>query len=697
MKNLILLIIIYLFGFAFSSGQTLWEQTNGPYSGKLTSITKDSQGFLYTITSNYCLYRSKDNSENWEKISKNISAIAFDIDNNCYIGSDSGKISLYDKDLNFVKLLTKLDYLGLHVDDISIDSKGNIYAEVFYGGLYLSTDQGITWNKIHEAGFSQISLDSNNVIIMTFYSNFIRRSTNQGKDWFDIIINDAPFRQGIYYTEFNKSFNNFIAVGFGNIIYLSNDLGITWQPLIDSIPIHYVEAVVVDEKGDVYIAGDSLVCRSTDGGYSWNKLEGFPKVRGQSLINKDNYIFSATWSNGIVRYDNSTLTGEKKNTSIINSNINQLAINKNNDVFAATTSGIYKSTNSGDYWEQLVLPHNSDIDCNAILYSKSGNIYVSCEQGLLISKDEGLSWNIIANIDTLVETITTLAESENGRIYVGNRYLYYSDDKGITWQSIDLNVNEIVSIATYKNNYVLVGTYMEGIYYSEDECHSFIKLPLDVPENYGTNVTFNKKGELFISMNAWQGGDAIFRSIDSGNTFTELPELDDGVKFIKIDKNNYIYTFSYSDDRAYYSKDNGDSWLLLNEGSIESIYINDICFGNNNEAFIGTFYDGVFKTDNLAEIFENIPISQIDFEITPNPATDIISILFKDENYLIYGVHCSIVNSLGMEMKLKPFEDFKPFEGSVINFSTESFPSGVYYFSINFGINRITKSFVIAK
>jgi hypothetical protein len=34
---------------------------------------------------------------------------------------------------------------------------------------------------------------------------------------------------------------------------------------------------------------------------------------------------------------------------------------------------------------------------------------------------------------------------------------------------------------------------------------------------------------------------------------------------------------------------------------------------------------------------------------------------------------------------------------NLINVSTESFPSGVYYCTFNSGMNRITKSFVVAK
>ncbi|MBX3042828.1 MAG: T9SS type A sorting domain-containing protein [Candidatus Kapabacteria bacterium] len=672
----VVFFVLFLVSISLNS-QTVWEQTNGPYSGQLSYITKDKQGNLFAISSNSFLFRSKDNGNNWEKIASKISAIAFDSDNNYYLGNTSGGISLFDTNMNFIKILREPNFLDMDVENIEIDANGNIYAKLFYGGLHLSTDKGLTWKTIYTRNFSQISFDSNNVIIMSFYSNGITRSTNNGKDWSGIIINDAEFRRGIFYTAYNKIFNNFIAVGIGNIVYISNDLGLTWLPVEDSIPINYVTAVMIDENGDAYITGDSLVCRSSDGGNTWIILDGFPKVLSQSLTNKDDYIFAATWSNGVICYDIAKNSGEKKNIGIINSNVNQIAISQKGNVFASTTSGIFRTTNSGIEWEQLELPISSDIESTAILYSKSGNLYASSEIGVLLSKDEGQTWNIIENLETDSETNTCFAESDDGRIYASGRYLYYSDDNGVSWHTIDLNVYQIVSIATYQNKYVLVGTYHEGVYFSDDNCNSFRKLPVDVPENYGTFVNFNANGDLFISMNAWQGGDAVFRSVDFGKTFTTLDSPNDGVRFMEIDNNNILY-YSTGNNQIYFSKDNGNKWLPLNDTSIGRIIITDITFGDNNNAYIGTKYDGVFKSDFLTKVNHEEIINPFDNRIFPNPASDFITIQTSEvlETSEVYKVQIFDVHGIEvMSEKIHPMT-------ASHRMNVEKLPAGVYFIRI---------------
>ncbi|MDT3738516.1 MAG: T9SS type A sorting domain-containing protein [Candidatus Kapabacteria bacterium] len=668
------------------NSQTVWEQTNGPYSGQLTYVTKNKQGNLFAISANSYLFRSKDNGNNWEKIASGISSIAFDSDSNYYLGNTTGAISLFDTNMNFIKTIRNPNSFDMYVENIDINANENIYAKVYYGGLHLSTDKGITWEAIYNSNFSQISFDSKNVIIMTFFSNGIARSTNNGTDWTYIKINDASFRQGIYFTAYNKIFKNFIAVGFGNIVYLSNDLGLTWLPVKDSIPINYVEAVMIDENGDAYISGDSLVCRSTDGGNTWTKITGFPKVRVQSLSKKDDFIFAATWSNGIICYDVSKNSAEKKNKGIINSNVNQIAINQKGSVFASTASGIYRTTNSGSNWEQLVLPFSSDIESTKILSSKSGNIFASSELGVLLSKDEGQTWNIIENLNTITEINTCFAESDDGRIYAGNRYLHFSDDKGVSWQTIDLNVYEIVSIATYRNKYVLIGTYDEGVYFSEDKCNSFRKLPIDVPENYGTIVNFNSNGNLFICMNAWQGGDAVFRSIDTGKTFTTLDSPNNGVRFIKIDNNNILY-YSTGNNQIYFSRNNGDNWLPLNDDSIGPILINDITFGYYNNAYIGTKYDGVYKADFLTKVNPEELLNPVDNRIFPNPATDFIEINLNNGASPSASDRVQIFDLLGIEVMSV---------GTGLDLSTQRInvshlPAGVYYIRIGDRVEKFVK------
>ncbi|MGA2298025.1 MAG: Ig-like domain-containing protein [FCB group bacterium] len=81
------------------------------------------------------------------------------------------------------------------------------------------------------------------------------------------------------------------------------------------------------------------------------------------------------------------------------------------------------------------------------------------------------------------------------------------------------------------------------------------------------------------------------------------------------------------------------------------------------------------------------------FTLSPNPATNQISIKYIKPNFLINSI--TIFNSLGIE--IKRFDENVLSGQNQFNFSTEEFPPGIYFCTLNSGINKITRSFVVVK
>lgn len=98
----------------------------------------------------------------------------------------------------------------------------------------------------------------------------------------------------------------------------------------------------------------------------------------------------------------------------------------------------------------------------------------------------------------------------------------------------------------------------------------------------------------------------------------------------------------------------------------------------------GTGYDPVGVSE--------IQIQQNFIEISPNPAFGTVSIYFPAD---LPNTTISIFNSLGIE--IKRFDEKEILGQSSLSFSTDDFPSGVYFCTMSTGTNKITKSFVVAK
>ena len=72
---------------------------------------------------------------------------------------------------------------------------------------------------------------------------------------------------------------------------------------------------------------------------------------------------------------------------------------------------------------------------------------------------------------------------------------------------------------------------------------------------------------------------------------------------------------------------------------------------------------------------------------------DNITISFSNTG--LSKISISIFNSLGIE--IKRFKEMELVGENAINFSVESFPTGVYYCTLNYGIKKISRSFVVLR
>ncbi|MFA6569933.1 MAG: T9SS type A sorting domain-containing protein [Bacteroidota bacterium] len=93
----------------------------------------------------------------------------------------------------------------------------------------------------------------------------------------------------------------------------------------------------------------------------------------------------------------------------------------------------------------------------------------------------------------------------------------------------------------------------------------------------------------------------------------------------------------------------------------------------------------------VSDVTENEMPNVAELTISPNPATDYISISLPAHSVK----SLSIFNSLAIELNRY---DEKVLKGlSSVNISTNGFSSGIYYCTFNYGSGQITKSFLIVK
>ncbi len=185
------------------------------------------------------------------------------------------------------------------------------------------------------------------------------------------------------------------------------------------------------------------------------------------------------------------------------------------------------------------------------------------------------------------------------------------------WEPLGLQGKKIRAIAINNNGDIFAGSYRDTIYSSTDHGSTWNKSFID---DYVFRIAINSNDDIFAGV-LYQG---IFRSTDYGNTWENLdhvlPAYSMGINPVNDDifiGACYVYTMS----PIFYSSDNGDSWMPLN--NIHSTDYRDITVNSTGDIiFYSASGENLYKsTDNgnswtgVGAEFESVP-RQIEFHKT---------------------------------------------------------------------------------
>jgi len=506
-----------------------------------------------------------------------------------------------------------------HVNDIVIQN-GNVYA-CNYNGVSRSTDFGNTWTRgnagLPSGGFAAVnSLAFVNSLIFAATNGGVYRSSDGGDNW----TNSSSGLPTLGPTIFAITVlgNNLIA-GTEDGVYRSTNLGQAWSPAYGNMPIDFrglrprVWKLHVTDNG-VFAGTDAYgVYRSTNSGAGWDSANvGLPHRTNVPALYEG--IFSVAWTG------NKLYVGLENRSIYISANNgvswyrgaaritpNDLAFDlaaRGSDVFAATFSGVYRSTNIDSVWvpifthfrasvsSRVVFATPNNLITSGLSSSWNGSIYNS-----FYSTNAGQSWSVMDSVSPL-NYFSCFAMSDN-LLLGGNSYgVFRSTDEGIHWAAADTNparspVNSILKVG----NKIFAGA---GYYYWQfGERGGVFKST----NNGATWLTTGFPDSAVSSLGA-NGRDlfagtlrTIYRSTNEGATWTaannSLPRA-------------RVYSFAAFDNNilagiangVYLSTNLGTSWAAANTGlSVDTLGWNYPLIAYAHNLFVGT-RQGIFRSTN---------------------------------------------------------------------------------------------------
>ena len=403
--------------------------------------------------------------------------------------------------------------IDIIVDPVNSDV---LYANNYGGGVFRSTDGSETW-KDWSKGYSGAEIhdlcipasNSSTVYAIGRSGPFV--SSNYGGDWIGIGNGDANFAE--WYSVAVKPTNS-------NLV------------------------LIADEH-------QGVILRSANGGKDFitvfrhpetnpsdpNRRQGFktmifspsaPDVVYAGLA-KDRSTFISSPSVGTVIYksNDAGATFSPMASIIDGHNVNGLVVDPNNStiVYAATTNGVYKTTNGAISWVHLDSLGTRHIEALAIQpqqpdYLIAGELF----GGIWISKDGGTSWtgphNSGFNSSNPYISALVIDPKNPDLIYAGDLYsgVYQSLNKGNTWSPFPdskmsgLMVRAVKDIAI-NDRVIYVATQGGGVFKYGGGTGIDNPVPAisangsDDPSTIGTNDVLSVKVSLDARGNAGENAD----------------------------------------------------------------------------------------------------------------------------------------------------------------------------------------------
>lgn len=301
-------------------------------------------------------------------------------------------------------------------------------------GLYKTQDGGTDWARMTTPNLiiNDIYVDPTNprrVLLATDRSGVLA-SNNAGESFIasnrgfsqrqvTALISDSRNPETMYAGVINDKM-------YGGV-FVTHDGGLSWAQHSAGLEGLDVFSLAQSPAGAIYAGTERGLFRWT--GESWQ-----PDDRVINL--KTRTVYTVRHHHKI---PHTVVEGRREST--IDSQVNDLSTN-GPVWFAATSEGVYRSTNHGETWEGPVLDR-----AYRFVDAHDGVVFAASRTSLRLSDDKGVHWSPVM-LPSGLSSVEALTATPSGALWVGGREgAFYSENHGQTWHALsNLPVRDIDNI-----------------------------------------------------------------------------------------------------------------------------------------------------------------------------------------------------------------------------------------------------------
>ncbi|MBS1902251.1 MAG: hypothetical protein JSS75_00930 [Bacteroidetes bacterium] len=338
-----------------------------------------------------------------------------------FVSRDSGQ--------HWVKSLAGLE--ELHATTLATTDAG-IYAGTLQDGLFLSTDLGVTWRgsdpSIPDGHITCTRAFGDGVLVGTDVALFFRRI--QDSIWKQCTIPALP----VTVVDLGTYRGQLVAGSYSGLFF-SSDGGTTWHVANARTGVGYTNDMVggiVIEADTVWVGSDGgSVCRSSDGGLSWNCYRVEMVTTPIFHLWAHDRVFLASSYYETYRSQNGGITW-----TFLNPPDQRHAL----DFFSGVDSVVYgwanlilyRSSDLAKHWQPAQFPQPSGTPRQ--ICSADSSFFFTADSGLFRSTDLGENWDKIGFGLPAGSFRMISSDSRRYLTTLSQGAFFISSDQGSSWQ-----------------------------------------------------------------------------------------------------------------------------------------------------------------------------------------------------------------------------------------------------------------------
>jgi len=475
------------------------------------------------------------------------------------------------------------------------DNSSIAYAGTWLAGTWKTTDAGANWTELENAPASITSISMNqsdtNVIYCTDRTApKVWKTTDAGSTWNVIanFISDGAFLANRVFVDGDTVYAATFGPGIhGGKLYKSTNAGTDWNDITGTLPRSVLDISVHPTNKDIVYVTTHIhgAYKSTNGGTSWSEMTNFPDI-GAYDIEVDQVDPTIVYTCGL------------------GGSVPSWCLKPSGYTFG-DDPGVYKSTDSGSTWTQLLTTSN---ECRAIRMHPDDHTMLfaaAMDDGLQVSTNSGSSWTTYNS--GLATTVLTSCAVNGTKIYCGSQACgvhggdVNTGTGAVTWQSTRSNkpVPDVYSMEIQvdptNSNRIFVGANPGGLYRSDDGGATFYDKNFLTPtvivddpfrQGYYTfAINENDTDEVWVS--AW--GKGIYKSYDGmdfniGAYGGSMEMWGKHIYSILIDGST---VYAAAEEGIFKTTNDGDSWSTFNTG-LESLQVRTLAMAADGTLLCGT-------------------------------------------------------------------------------------------------------------